>query len=53
MIECKIEIKEEEFIDKFKPDMMDVTFEWCKGRTFSDICKMTDIFEGTIIRCFK
>jgi len=32
---------------------MDVTFEWCKGRSFMDICKMTEIFEGSIIRVFK
>lgn len=53
MVECKIDVKEEDFIGQFRSDMMDVTYEWCKGRSFSDICKMTDIFEGTIIWCFK
>lgn len=53
MVECKIEVNEEDFVGSIRPDMMDVTFEWCKGRSFSDICKMTDIFEGTIIRCLK
>lgn len=26
---------------------------WCKGHTFAQICKMTDIFEGSIIRCMR
>merc|ERR1712224_769950 len=28
--EAKIEIDEEEYVQKFKPYMMDVVFEWCK-----------------------
>jgi len=48
-----IEIKEEEYIDSFKTELMDVVFHWCKGSTFSEICKMTDIFEGSLIRCFR
>lgn len=52
-IECKIDIKEEDYISQFKPDLMDVTYEWCKGRSFMDICKMSEIFEGSIIRTFK
>ena len=53
LAECKVGIKEEEYVEKFKPDMMDVTYEWCKGRSFLDVCKLTDIFEGTINRVFK
>ncbi|EFP85156.1 ATP-dependent RNA helicase mtr4 [Puccinia graminis f. sp. tritici] len=48
-----IDIKEEEYIDSFKTELMDVVFHWCKGSTFSEICKMTDIFEGSLIRCFR
>ena len=44
--EAKIEIDEELYVQKFKPYMMDIVFEWCKGATFMQICKMTDIFEG-------
>ena len=32
---------------------MDVTYEWCRGRTFIDVCKMTEVFEGTVVRVFK
>ncbi len=44
--EAKIEIDEEVYISKFKPYMMDIVYEWCKGATFLQLCKMTDIFEG-------
>jgi ATP-dependent RNA helicase DOB1 len=44
--DAKIEIEVEDYVAKFKPFMMDVVFEWCKGASFSDVCKMTDLFEG-------
>ena len=47
--ECKIEIDEELYVQKFKPYMMDIVYEWCKGATFMQLCKMTDIFEGKFL----
>ena len=32
---------------------MDATYAWCKGAKFSDIAKMTDVFEGSIIRSMR
>lgn len=32
---------------------MDVVLQWCKGAKFSEICKLTDVFEGSVIRCFR
>ena len=43
----------DDYVNKFKPDMMEITFQWCKEESFGDICKMTEIYEGTIIRCFR
>lgn len=51
--ECKLEVDEETYVNKFKPYMMDVTLAWCKGCSFLQLCKMTDIFEGSIIRCMR
>ncbi|CAL8148366.1 unnamed protein product [Orchesella dallaii] len=51
--ESKLEIDEDEYVDQFKPYLMDVVHEWCKGATFSKLCEMTDIFEGGIIRCMR
>ena len=32
---------------------MELTYAWCNGSSFSDICKMADVYEGTIIRCLR
>ena len=32
---------------------MDVVFSWCNGANFSELCKMTEIFEGSIIRSMR
>ncbi|MCO5558510.1 hypothetical protein L7F22_012095 [Adiantum nelumboides] len=48
--ECKLEIDTEEYVQNFRPFLMDVFYSWSKGATFADICKLTDIFEGSIIR---
>lgn len=52
-IECKLEIDEEQYVEKFKPTLMDVVLAWCKGASFLQLCKMTDVFEGSIIRCMR
>ena len=52
-IECKLELDEEEYVEKFKPTLMDVVLAWCKGATFLQLCRMTDVFEGSIIRCMR
>lgn len=44
-------MNEEDYVSTFKPHMMDVVNAWCNGATFSQICKMTNIFEGKI-SCF-
>uniref|UniRef100_A0A0L8FQC8 Exosome RNA helicase MTR4 n=1 Tax=Octopus bimaculoides TaxID=37653 RepID=A0A0L8FQC8_OCTBM len=51
--EAKIEMDEETYVDSFKPHMMDVVNAWCNGAEFAQICKMTDIFEGSVIRIMR
>lgn len=54
MIECNVELVKDEYVQKFGPDMMEITMHWVKGGKFREICEMSDsIFEGTIIRCFR
>ncbi|KAJ3203982.1 Exosome RNA helicase MTR4 [Dinochytrium kinnereticum] len=52
-IECKLALDESEYMESFRPELMEVVFEWCKGAKFAAICKMTDAFEGSIIRTFR
>ncbi|XP_033636564.1 exosome RNA helicase MTR4-like [Asterias rubens] len=52
-VEAKLQVEEEDYVESFKPQMMDVVFAWANGSTFAEICKMTDVFEGSIIRCMR
>ena len=45
-LEAKLKMDEEEYVESFKPHMMDIVHAWCNGAAFSQLCKMTDIFEG-------
>ena len=51
--EAKLPVEEEEYVQSFKPQLMDVVNLWTQGAPFSQICKMTDAFEGSIIRCIR
>ncbi|XP_057320277.1 exosome RNA helicase MTR4 [Microplitis mediator] len=51
--EANLELDEDSYVERFKPYLMDVVYAWCKGASFFQICKMTDIFEGSIIRCMR
>lgn len=51
--ECKIEVTEKEYVESFRSELMEVTYAWCKGASFTQICKMTDVYEGSLIRMFK
>ena len=30
-----------------------MTFEWCSGANFAQICKMTEAYEGSLIRTLR
>ncbi|KAE9392913.1 antiviral helicase [Gymnopus androsaceus JB14] len=52
-IESKLPIDEEKYVASFKVELMDAVMQWCRGASFSEICQLTDIFEGSIIRVFR
>lgn len=51
--EAKLPVDEESYLNSFRPNLMDVVYTWAKGANFAQICKMTDVFEGSIIRCMR
>lgn len=53
MKESKIEIVEKDYVESFRHELMEVVYEWCKGAPFAQICKLTDVYEGSLIRMFK
>ncbi|KAF2665334.1 antiviral helicase [Microthyrium microscopicum] len=46
-------ITETEYLATFKMELMPVVLAWSKGSSFADICKMTDVYEGSLIRLFR
>ncbi|KAI9298253.1 antiviral helicase [Neoconidiobolus thromboides FSU 785] len=51
--ECRIPMEEDLYLKTFKPDLMDVVLAWCAGVSFEQLCGMTEVFEGSIIRMFR
>ncbi|RKP03550.1 hypothetical protein CXG81DRAFT_9419 [Caulochytrium protostelioides] len=53
-IEARMQgMDEEKYVESFNPELMEVVYAWCQGTRFSLICKMTDAFEGSIIRAMR
>lgn len=40
-----------EFKDVFCTELMKVAYEWVRGKDFYDVCLLTEVQEGSIIRC--
>lgn len=52
-VDSKLPQDPEEYAQKFSPTMMEIVYEWCNGAKFADIMKMTEMYEGSIIRVIK
>jgi len=52
-IDAKIVCDEEAYIASFNPELMEVAFAWSAGAKFVDVCKLTEVFEGSIIRVLR
>ena len=39
--ECKLEVVVDDYVESFKPFLMDIMYSWSKGASFRDICLMT------------
>ncbi|KAF7563356.1 hypothetical protein G7046_g800 [Stylonectria norvegica] len=51
--ECKLDMNEEEYVQKLKWQLMETVYVWAQGRPFIEICKMTNVYEGSLIRLFR
>jgi ATP-dependent RNA helicase DOB1 len=51
--ESKLPLVEEEYVSSFKVELLDAVMQWCRGASFSEVCKLTDQFEGSLIRVFR
>ena len=51
--ESKLPLVEDEYVQTFKYELMEVVYAWAHGKSFAEICKMTDVYEGSLIRLFR
>lgn len=51
--ESKIPIDVEEYVDSFSPVGMRVIYHWCMGKSFAEVCELTQLFEGSVVRCMR
>lgn len=51
--EARLPLDEDQYVEQFKPFLMDVVFSWCNGASFRELCTLTEIFEGSIVRCMR
>lgn len=51
--ECKLPIDVDEYVKLYRSDLMEVVYLWCKGSKFSQICEITEAYEGSIIRSIR
>lgn len=51
-LKCGVDILPAEFVrENINIGMMQVVYEWARGTSFAKICEVTDVLEGTIVRC--
>lgn len=53
LLENRLIAEEDEFVNKFDAALVDVAYAWASGVRFSEVCKMTEIYEGSIIRSLR
>lgn len=51
--ESKMALNEDEYVQSFHWELMEVMYEWANGKSFAEICKMTEVYEGSLIRVFR
>lgn len=53
LLELQLLTEEDEFVQRFDPALIDVAFAWSSGVSFSEVCKLSEIYEGSIIRSLR
>uniref|UniRef100_A0A665VK16 SKI2 homolog, superkiller viralicidic activity 2-like n=1 Tax=Echeneis naucrates TaxID=173247 RepID=A0A665VK16_ECHNA len=51
--DCGIPQTAEEFVGQFKFGLTEVVYCWARGMPFAEIALLTDIQEGTVVRCIQ
>ncbi|KAI1122795.1 rRNA-processing arch domain-containing protein [Nemania abortiva] len=51
--ESKLEVNEDEYVQSLKYQLMETVYAWANGKSFAEVCKMTGVYEGSLIRLFR
>ncbi|KAG1176306.1 hypothetical protein G6F70_005554 [Rhizopus microsporus] len=49
--ECGLAISVEDYVASFRFELVEVVYEWARGLPFKHITDLTDVLEGSIVRC--
>merc|ERR1712113_195986 len=53
MVENKIPLDVEEYVQKVKPQLMDVVLAWLEGKRFFEIMNQCNLYEGSVVRVIR
>lgn len=53
MVENKLPIDIEEYVQKLKPQLMDVVLGWLEGKRFYEIMNQCNLYEGSVVRVIR
>lgn len=52
--DAKLGVVVDDFVDRFRPEMMEVTSCWVRGQRFADLLSLQkDVFEGSLVRALR
>lgn len=52
-VQSKLNIDQDAYVNSYKPSLMEAVYAWTHDAKFAEICQLTDVYEGTIIRCIR
>ena len=52
-LDCGLLMNESKFVASFHCSVMLVVYGWCNGDSFATVCKLTPLFEGSLIRLLR
>ena len=49
--DCGVALDPDEYVAQFNTGLIEVVYEWASATPFAEICQLTDVLEGSIVRC--
>ncbi len=53
LVDSNLDVNVEEYVATYNSEMMEACCAWCGGAKFIEVMKLTDAFEGTVIRVIR